>query len=1213
VGGLAREGTELYAVDYGTGHVSVLDIAQPGRARVVGQLTDPGLVGFGHLAVNNAVLYLSGGKINNGFATVDVSDPTRPAVLGRPLPPPTFDTSGGVALDGAGVAVVGNVFALAGGFSVFDVTDPSNTNAFLFQIGTETNNRPFAIAVSGGFAFAAARSTSSTDTIFDVVNFESGGTPRHPSTVTLTTPVADQDPNSPGLQVAEGTAIPIRAAIVSDRPVRQADLLLNGRVVQTARAAPFDNFQAVPIIAADGPTATFRVRVTDMAGFSFISDPFAAGLLPVTVAPAVVSINPADGVQVAQGQQAVRIAFSQALAPATVTGQTFRLLGPGGQPVPIVNLQLRGQGMAVQLAYDQLPPGSYQLVISGAAVTNVAGVPLGTADVISHFTVAGNTRPGPLFPDPLFAVPRNRFTANVPNNPIAADVNGDGQADLVNFKDDLGNLSVLLSRGDSSFAPPIDFALNLPAASPAGSTLLFVAAAGLNGDGRADVVSVWQLAGSQTLTAIVLLSKGDGTFASRSDYALSLPLGANIALADVTGDGRPDLVLEQDVLIAYPQTGAHFLVLPGNADGTFGAPIESTVDGALGGLYHSRVFFAVADVDGDGRADVVSLDFSASSALAVLFSNGDGTFGRRQQSPLSTQFLVSQALVSTPGHVQLVASFESSDVPPVDSVSVFPVNTDGSLGGRRDVFVAPPGIATITAVFPADVNGDGRADLVLPGFLGSAGEFTGSGTHLTVLFQNADGTFAPGDDFALDYGATVATLADVDGDGRPDVILVNGHVLVNGGPTPDLGYVLLNDGHGHFLHQTNYQIGPPKSGLDQRSFALGDLNGDGKLDVVAGSSSLEPVGYDYRLSVQLGNGDGTFQPGADVPLENSAAIVQQLPYVLADVYGNGKLDVVTATGFLENNVVSEGISILPGSGDGTFGTATNLVVNIPGLSGVVPLAVGDLNGDGHSDLITLTTTASLPSINRILVLYGQADGTFFWDTPSPFLVTFPPGTGPASLTLADVDRDGTADLVFLTTSADLTTVASVVLGDRRLGNSGSGFTPTRLDFPLASSTDLHQPQFLQVADVDGDGHLDLVVVEQLSTPSPGSISPGFQITVLPGNGDGTFGTVIESTFLVNPPSLDGNLGLTALAVGDVTGDGVVDVVIARSQTNSVLVFSGNGDGTFRSLGDFAVGEDPVALRLGDLNNDGALDFVTANTGGNATGFPTISPRLNRRP
>jgi hypothetical protein len=781
VGGLAREGTELYAV--GSGHVAVLDIAQPGAARVLGQLTDPSLSSSGHLEVNNGVLYLAGGGMNQGFATIDVSDPAHPAVLGRPLPPPTFDAFGGIALDGAGVAVVGNVFANNGGFSVFDVTNPSNTNAFLFQIITETNNRPFAMAVSGGFAFAAAQTTGgATSTIFDVVNIESGGDPRHPSTVTLTTSAADQDPNTPGLQVAEGAAIPIQAAIVSDRPVRQAELLLNGQVVQAASAVPFDSFVAEPTIAADGPTVTFRVRVTDTAGFSFISDPFVVGLLPVTVPPAVVAINPSDGARVAAGQQAVRIAFSQALAPATVTGQTIQLLGPGGQPVPLVNLQLRGQGMAVQLAYDPLPPGTYQLVIHAPAVTNLAGTALGTADVVSHFTVLRNVQ-GPLFPDPVFHLPA-RLTN--PAYLITADLRGNGRADLVEFHNDTGTVSALLSNGDGSFQAPIDLALNLPA----GSSVLTLKAADLNGDGKSDVVILWSPGLGQPDSAGVLLGNGDGTFASRTDYPLNVA-ASDLILGDVTGDGRPDLVAEEDVDITPHQRGAHFVVRPGNADGTFAAPVESTLDGELG----NTPVLAPADVNGDGRADVVAVSFTSSErTVAVLLSNGDGTFGRRQDSPLPTGVTaVSPTLANVPGHVQLAALLVSTDTTPVYTASLLSLNPDGTLGVRQDTVLGPLDVGDQVPVV-ADLNGDGRVDLVI--------------THgsqvpirLLVLLQNPDGTFTQGDDFELNGGEAVQALADLNADGRPDAILLYG---------TSLGYALLNDGHGHFLHQTNYQAGPPK-------------------------------------------------------------------------------------------------------------------------------------------------------------------------------------------------------------------------------------------------------------------------------------------------------------------------------------------------------------------------------------------------------------------
>src|SRR5262249_54713843 len=157
-------------------------------------------------------------------------------------------------------------------------------------------------------------------------------------------------------------------------------------------------------------------------------------------------------------------------------------------------------------------------------------------------------------------------------------------------------------------------------------------------------------------------------------------------------------------------------------------------------------------------------------------------------------------------------------------------------------------------------NGDGRADLVLGGFPGASAK-------LTVLLQNADGTLAQGDQFDLDSLTAVVALADVNGDGRPDAILSRSSASL-------LGYVLLNDGQGHFLHQPNYQVGPPKYTLGFDLFdvtneplVLGDLNGDGKLDILTAVHNGFAVAgsLDRQITVQLGNGDGTFRPGTNVP------------------------------------------------------------------------------------------------------------------------------------------------------------------------------------------------------------------------------------------------------------------------------------------------------------------------------------------------------------
>jgi hypothetical protein len=1173
IASLAHEGNQLYVLDT-TGTLSVIDISTEGSARVVSSFKDDTLTHFGLLAVSNGVVYLSGGQANSGFAAVDVTDPTRPVLLAGPQV--SFDSEGGMAVDAGGLALVGGLGTSGTtlGISVFDVTDPRNTGAFLFRVLTP-QVFPVSLAVSSGLAFAAESSAfQGGSTILNVINFQSNTAAGQPPSVTVSTPLPDLDPDTPGLQLAEATTIPIQVRASSKTPVREVQLLLNGRVVSTATTPPFDSFEIAPTIAADGTTITVQVRATYSDGSTDLSNPLTIGLLPLLGPPLIVNTDPADGAQVPSGRQLIRVTFSQRLAPATVTTQTFQLRDTSGRTLTPRNLQLRHQNMLVQLAYDPLPAGTYELVIAGASVTNLTGTALAAGDVISsHFTVQAAPRSGPLFPDPMFRLPpRLGIFPPGGNDLITADMNGDGRADLVSFRDDLGNVSVLLSRGDGSFGPPINDALNLPS----GSGLWGLAAADLNGDGRPDVVTLWHLAGSQTVTAIVLLGMGDGTFASRTDYPLnSINFSLNdvvfFAFGDLTGDGRPDIVVEKDVAgdSTHP-VRAHFVVLPGNGDGTFGTPIESTTDSGL----EPTAMFALADVNGDGRLDLVAV----SQFVTVLLGQGDGTFGNRQDSLLPLGFL-NPSLMNTPGHVQLVADFASDATPASETVSVLPINTDGTLGSQRDIFVGPPGGGSVAVAAVTDLNGDGRADLVL-------NRGVGSRTHLTVLLQNADGTFSQGDDFDLEFGEA-KTLADVNGDGHPDAILVRG----------DLGYVLLNDGQGQFLHQPNYQVGPPGSGLGSsfgvdngQILTLADLNGDGKLDIV---TALQGAGTDSSLTVQLGNGDGTFRPASDIPLENSSSVIQVSSFLLADVYGNGKLDVVTET-FLPNNL---GISILPSNGDGTFATRTDLGIDILGLSQVTPLAVGDVNGDGHPDIITQAIIGIFPASAGMLVLYGHADGSFTFNPQAPFLTgvtnninvngTF------GSLTLADVNGNGIVDLVFLDVKNG-TEVESVVLGDPNLG--ATDFTPTRIDLPVPPGS-----RVLRVADLNNDGRLDLVAPQDLFDVDGSPL--GFRIAVSLGRGDGTFEVPINSDFL------DPSSGLAfGLVLGDVDGDGSVDVVLANSRESGVMVLHGNGDGTFGPPTEFAVEMSPVFLRLGELDNNGTLDFVTAASGPD---FSTVSPRLNR--
>ena len=128
---------------------------------------------------------------------------------------------------------------------------------------------------------------------------------------------------------------------------------------------------------------------------------------------------------------------------------------------------------------------------------------------------------------------------------------------------------------------------------------------------------------------------------------------------------------------------------------------------------------------------------------------------------------------------------------------------------------------------------------------------------------------------------------------------------------------------------------------------------------------------------------------------------------------------------------------------------------------------------------------------------------------------------------------------------------------------------------------------MALSDLNGDGVLDLV------TASPGGWPAGETLSVLFGRGDGSFWNPVHYTVGLRPE---------ALAVGDVNGDGVLDLVSANSDGDSVSVLLGRGDGTFAECVDYGTGQNPSALALSDLNGDGIVDLV-------ATGSSPIPTRL----
>ena len=314
--------------------------------------------------------------------------------------------------------------------------------------------------------------------------------------------------------------------------------------------------------------------------------------------------------------------------------------------------------------------------------------------------------------------------------------------------------------------------------------------------------------------------------------------------------------------------------------------------------------------------------------------------------------------------------------------------------------------------------------------------------------------------------------------------------------------------------------------------AVGDLNGDGKQDIVVSTPG--------KVSVLLGNGDGTFRSHVDYPTVSRFSG----QVLLCDFNGDGKLDVaVNAAGSVE---------ILLGNGDGTLRAGTT--VSNPGI-GVDQVVAADFNRDGKLDLAGAAYDSSTAS-TTVFVFIGNGDGTF------QDAVKFKSGGNqtPRALATGDLNGDGKLDLVV---SNSLGNGLYVLLGN------GDGTFQT----PINAGT-LDTPS-LALADLNGDGKLDIVAALDVSQG---------QIAVQMGNGDGTFQPLTQYAAGNTP---------TAIILGDFNSDGKIDVAAVNYIKNNISLLLGNGDGSFQSQQVFTPTYHPNGyLAVADFNGDGRLDFVT---------------------
>ena len=514
-------------------------------------------------------------------------------------------------------------------------------------------------------------------------------------------------------------------------------------------------------------------------------------------------------------------------------------------------------------------------------------------------------------------------------------------------------------------------------------------------------------------------------------------------------------------------------------------------------------------------------------------------------------------------------AFTGSKTLPVSIVTRYRVATAISAGPKNGNFGAGN---TPSAVAVGDVNGDGNSDLVV-----ADNNFFSGG--VTILLGDGAGNFTPGNSYGVVSSPTPRTfdaiaLGDVDNDGHQDIVVANdlaGQVSV-----------LLGDGSGGFGAASSYAVGSNPSAL-----ALGFVNGDANLDIVTADRGSGTV------SVLLGSGGGAFGAATSLaagtgPTSVALGLVNSgtnLDIVVADgvfdsvtvLFGDGSggfpsataiglgtganpgsvaLGLLNADGNLDMVTANRGngtVSVLLGDGLGGFSAAIGSPYAAG--SGPVSVALGDLNGNGTLDAVL----ANLNS-NNVTVLLGSGTGAF--TSAGAYLV---PGTAPRFVSLGDFNKDGHPD--FVTANTGLGNNVTAMMGD------GAGFFAVANPFTTQSG-----PVSIAAGDIDGDGDLDVVTADRNASA----------VSVL--KGDATGKLAAFSTAFAGTPS--------AVALGDLDGDGDLDIAVTDTAGDAVRVLINNGSGSFvnGSGSPFSVGAGPRSVAIGDVNGDGHLDLVTANAG-----------------
>lgn len=792
--------------------------------------------------------------------------------------------------------------------------------------------------------------------------------------------------------------------------------------------------------------------------------------------------------------------------------------------------------------------------IAGADYTATSGtllIPGGESTATIPVTIAANPDAGPdkrfqllldagfgVGPAPDFAASAQFATGSVPNSVAATDFNGDGRPDLVSANLGADSVSVRLNTtvagaSSASYAARVNFAT---AGAP-----WAVAAADINGDGRSDLLVACP--GGERFSLLLNTTVAGATtpsFSARQDFVVGADPSA-VSAADVNGDGR------LDVLVANRGSTSVSVLINTTAPGAAAASFTRQ-DFATGPRPEALTW---SDINGDNRPDILVAGFGATENEVAVLLNSTPTGAATPDFAPPQAFAVGisprsvfAADLNGDGRPDLIVGDYFSD-----AFSLL-VNTTAPGAGvpsfaSRQSLAAGINPSDVKAV---DVNGDGKPDLIATNF--------NSATVSVRYNRSAPGAvvlnFAARQSFATGVSPVSVATADVNGDGRSDLIVGNRQsnnisVLLNTTPAPAAVFNL--------AAQQSFA-----TGTGPQAVQAADVNGDGRFDLIVPNRS------DDTVSVLLNN----TPPGSATPAfmarQSFATGSRPRSVAAADLNGDGRADLLVA------NFLSDSISVLlnttaPGSATPSFAAQQSFATGNRPWS----VTTADVNGDGRRDLLVANSGSASVSVLLNTTVPGSATPSFAAQQ------SFATGFAPTSVTTADVNGDGRFDLIVANLGDD---TVSVLLNITAPGSATPAFD-TQRSFAAGNT-----PFSLIAADMNGDGLPDLIAANRddhavsvlLNTTAPGAALPAFAPQQSFATGTAPF----------------------SLASADVDGDGRRDLLIGYNDPGALIsvllntTVPGSATLSFAVRLDAAAGSFPQAVEAADLNNDGRPDFIVAN-------------------